>query len=64
MGSGMIARTSDYLWVLVEASTWTLLSAVMTNICVKFKQRGHARFWAASFFASALVASYFLEKVL
>ncbi len=64
MGSGMIARTSDYLWVLVEASAWTLLSVLVTDICVKYKQRGHARFWAVSFFGSALVAAYCLEKLL
>jgi hypothetical protein len=64
MGSGMIARTSDYLWLLVEASAWTLLSAVVTDICVKFKQRRLARIWVASFFGSALVAVYCLEKLL
>jgi hypothetical protein len=64
MGGGMTARTSDYLWVLVEANAWILLSAVVTDICVKFKQRGLARFWVASFFGSALVAAYCLEKLL
>jgi hypothetical protein len=64
MGSGMIARTSDYLWLLVEASAWTLLSAVVTDICVKFKQRRLVRIWVASFFGSALVAAYCLEKLL
>jgi hypothetical protein len=61
---GVTARTLDYLWVLVEASAWTLLSALVTDICVKYKQRGHARFWAVSFFGSALVAAYCLEKLL
>jgi hypothetical protein len=64
MGSGMIARTSNYLWLLVEASAWTLLSAVVTDICVKFKQRRLVRIWVASFFGSALVAAYCLEKLL
>ena len=60
----MTVHTSDYLWVIVEASAWTLLSAVVTDICVKFKQRALARFWVASFFSSALVAAYCLEKLL
>jgi hypothetical protein len=60
----MTARTLDYLWLLVEASAWTLVSAIVTSICVKFEQRGLARFFAASFFGAALVAAYCLEKVL
>ena len=52
-----------YLWLLEEASAWTLVSAILTSICVKFEQKGLARFFAASFFGSALVAAYCLEKL-
>jgi hypothetical protein len=64
MGGGITARTLDYLWLLLEASAWALISAVVTEICAKFEQRWLARFWAVSFFGSALVAAYCLEKVL
>jgi lipid-A-disaccharide synthase-like uncharacterized protein len=64
MMGGITARTLDYLWLLVEASAWTLVSAIVMAICVKFEQRALARFWAASFFGSALVAAYFLENLL
>jgi len=53
----------DYLWLLEEASAWTLVSAILTSICVKFEQRGLARFFAASFFGSSLVVAYCLEKL-
>ena len=64
MEGTITARTLDYFGLLVEASAWTLLSALVTEICVKYKQRGHARFWAVSFFGSALVAAYCLAKLL
>jgi len=64
MEGTITAHTLDYLWVLVDASAWALISAVVTEICAKFEQRGLARFWAVSFFGSALVAAYCLEKVL
>ena len=38
MVGGSAARTLDYLWVLVDASAWALFSALVTDICVKFKQ--------------------------
>jgi hypothetical protein len=34
----MTARAHDYLWLLVDASAWALFSALVTDICVKFKQ--------------------------
>ena len=40
MVGGSAARTLDYLWVLVDASAWALFSALVTDICVKFKQGG------------------------
>ena len=58
------ARTLDYLWLLLEASAWALISAVVTEICAKFERRWLARLWAVSFFGSAMVAAYCLEKVL
>jgi hypothetical protein len=61
---GMTARTHDYLWLLVDASAWALFSALVTAICVKFKQGGQAWFWAACFFGCALVAAYCLAEVL
>ena len=59
----MTARTHDYLWLLVDASAWALFSALVTDMCVKFKQGGQAWFWAACFFGSALVAAYCLAEV-
>jgi len=50
--------------LLLEASAWALISAVVTEICAKFERRWLARFWAVSFFGSAMVAAYCLEKVL
>jgi hypothetical protein len=64
MEGDITARTLDYLWLLVDASAWTLVSAIVTAICVKFEQRGLSRFFAVSFFGSALVAAYCLEKLL
>src|SRR5215210_6588626 len=60
---GITAGTLDYFGVLVVASVWALISAVVTEICAKFERRGLARFWAVSFFGSALVAAYCLEKL-
>ena len=48
----------------MAASVWALLSAAVTAICVKFEERGLAWFWAASFFACALVGAYCLGKLL
>jgi len=36
----MTARTHDYVWLLVDASAWVLFSALVTDMCVKFKQGG------------------------
>ena len=36
----MTARAHDYLWLLVDASAWALFSALVTDMCVKFKQGG------------------------
>jgi hypothetical protein len=54
----------DYLGWLVAASVVALLSAVLTALCVKFEERWLARFWAAAFFGSALVAAYCFGKLL
>jgi hypothetical protein len=64
MVGGITARPTDYIWVLVDTSAWALVSAVVTDICVEFQQRGLARFWAASFFGCARVAAYCLGKLL
>jgi len=64
MGGGIAARTLDYFELLVASSVFALLSAVVTAICVKYGARGLAWLWAASFFGSALVAAYSLEKLL
>ena len=60
----MTTRTLDYLWLLGDASAWALFSALVTYICVKFKQGGQAWFWAACYFGSALVAACCLAKLL
>ena len=62
--SGITARTLDYLELLMAASAWALLSAVMTALCDKFEKRGLAWFWTASFFGSTLIAAYCLAKLL
>ena len=64
MEGTIIGRTLDYFGVLVAASVFALLSAVVTAICVKHEARGLAWLWAAAFFGSALVAAYCLEKLL
>ena len=64
MQGGIIARPLDYLELLVAASVWALLGAVVTTLCVKFEERGLAWFWAALFFGSALVAAYCLGKLM
>jgi hypothetical protein len=64
MEVGIIARPLDYFGLLVAASVWALLSAVVATLCVKFEERGLAWFWAATFFGSALVGAYCLWKVL
>ena len=61
---GITAHTLAYLRLLLEASAWALISAVVTEICAKFERRGLARLWAVSFFGSAMVAAYCLEKLL
>jgi hypothetical protein len=58
------ARTLDYFGLLVAASVFALLSAVVTAICVKYETRGLAWLWAAAFFGSALVGAYSLGKLL
>jgi small basic protein len=60
---GITARILAYLELLVAASVWALLGAVVTTLCVKFEERALAWFWAASFFGSALVAAYCFWKL-
>jgi hypothetical protein len=64
MVGSITARTLDYFGLLVAASVFALLSAVVTAICVRYEARGLAWLWAAAFFGSALVAAYCLEKLL
>jgi hypothetical protein len=61
---GITAHTLAYLRLLLEASAWALISAVVTEICAKFERRGLARLWAVSFFGSAMVAAYCLVKLM
>src|SRR5215213_2065437 len=37
---GITAHTLAYLRLLLEASAWALISAVVTEICAKFERRG------------------------
>jgi hypothetical protein len=64
MMGGMTVRTPDYLGGLVAASVGTLVSAVVTAICIKYEDRWLAWIWAAAFFSCALAAAYCLEKLL
>src|SRR5215208_3964255 len=61
---GITAGTLDYLRLLLEASAWALISAVVTAMCFKYEERPPAWFWAAAFFSCVLTAAYCLEKVL
>jgi hypothetical protein len=61
---GSIIARMDYFGLLVVASVFALLSAVVTAICVKHEARGLAWLWAAAYFGSALVGAYCLEKLL
>ena len=42
MEGGITAGTLDYFGLLVVASVWALLSAVLKTLCVKFEERGLA----------------------
>jgi hypothetical protein len=64
MEGSMTARTLDYFGWLVAASIVPLCSGVWATLCVKHELRGHAWFFAAAFFGSALSAAYFLGKLL
>ena len=64
MVGGSAARTLDYFGLLVAASIVALFSAGVTAICIKQEERGLAWFWAAAFFASALVGAYYLWELL
>ena len=64
MEGSLTARTLDYFGLLVAASIVALLSGVLATLCVKHELRGLAWFWAAAFFASALVGAYCLGKLL
>jgi hypothetical protein len=64
MEGSIAARTLDYFGLLVGASIVALFSGVLATLCVKHELRGLAWFWAAAFFASALVAAYCLGKLL
>jgi ABC-type xylose transport system permease subunit len=63
--SGVItARAFDYFGLLVGASIVALCSGVLATLCVKYELRGLAWFFAAAFFACALVGAYCLGKLL
>ena len=64
MVGSITSRTFDYFGLLVAASIVGLCSGVLATLCVKYELRGFAWFFAASFFASALVAAYCLGKLL
>ena len=64
MVGSITARTLDYFGLLVAASVFALLSAVVTAICVRYEARGLAWLWAAAFFSCALAAAYCLGKLL
>jgi hypothetical protein len=64
MVSSITARTLDYFGWLVVSSVMTLLSAVVTAICINYEARGLAWLWAAAFFVCALTAAYFLGRML
>ena len=64
MEGTITARTFDYFGLLVAASIVALFSGVLATLCVKYELRTLSWFWAAAFFASALVAAYCLVKVL
>ena len=64
MEDTITARTLDYFGWLVAASVGTLLSAVVTAICIRYEERGLAWFWAAAFFICALATAYCLGKML
>jgi hypothetical protein len=63
MVGGSAARTLDYFGVLVATSIMALCSGVLATLCVKYEARELAWLWAGSFFGSALVAAYCLEKL-
>jgi hypothetical protein len=64
MVGGSAARTLDYFGVLVAMSVFALISAVVTALCIKYEERWLAWFWTAAFFSFALVAAYFLWRLL
>jgi hypothetical protein len=64
MVGGITARTLDYFGWLVVASVGTLVSAVVTAICIRYEERWLAWVWAAAFFSCALAAAYFLVRML
>jgi ABC-type xylose transport system permease subunit len=59
MQGTITARTFDYFGgLLVTASIVALCSGVLATLCVKYELRRVAWFWAAAFFACALVGAY------
>jgi hypothetical protein len=44
--------------VLLVASAWALLSAIVAAVCVRYEMRGMAWGWTVSFVLSSLVAAY------
>jgi len=64
MVGSIAARTLDYFGLLVAASVFALVSAVVTALCIKYEERGLAWFWTAAFFSFALAAAYSLWRLL
>jgi hypothetical protein len=64
MEGTITARTLDYFGLLVAASVFALVSAVVTAMCVKYEERWLAWFWTAAFCSFALAAAYSLWRLL
>jgi hypothetical protein len=64
MEGTIIARTLDYFGLLVAASVFALVSAVVTALCIKYEERVLAWFWTAAYFSCGLAAAYFLWRLL
>ena len=58
------ARTLDYFGLLLAASVFALVSAVVTALSIKHQERWLAWFWTAAFFSFALAAAYSLWRLL
>jgi hypothetical protein len=53
MVGSITARPLDNFGLLVAASVFALVSAVVTALCIKYEERWLAYFWTAAFFSFA-----------